>query len=121
MLIIYFQFIIGFVSFLYPEIAIEYKKAVMIYHVFFGVLTFVLSVVTTLLGFSEKILFALYVLIIRSMKRFDLIVCFFLFLYIQETLPARYFTDGRSILKYTSLNINFLRRASCVHGNKTKV
>lgn len=31
------------------------------YHVFFGILTFVLSVITALLGFSEKNMFASYV------------------------------------------------------------
>lgn len=52
------QFTSGFVSFLYPEIAMKYKKAVMPYHIIFGTLTFVLSIVTSVLGFSEKIIFA---------------------------------------------------------------
>ncbi|VVC30069.1 Hypothetical protein CINCED_3A013962 [Cinara cedri] len=54
------QFSSGFVSFLYPEINVQYKKALMPYHKSFGILTFVLSVVTTVLGFSEKIISALY-------------------------------------------------------------
>ncbi|KAE9542971.1 hypothetical protein AGLY_002882 [Aphis glycines] len=52
------QFISGLISFLYPEIAMKYKEAVMPYHIIFGVLTFALSIVTSVLGFSEKIIFA---------------------------------------------------------------
>lgn len=40
------------------------------YHVFFGVLTFALSVVTSVLGFSEKIIFALYVMQLLSLKAY---------------------------------------------------
>lgn len=53
------QFTSGFISFLYPEIGMKYKQAVMPYHIIFGILTFVLSIITSVLGFSEKIIFAL--------------------------------------------------------------
>lgn len=39
----------------------KYKEAVMPYHIIFGILTFALSIVTSVLGFSEKIIFAVYV------------------------------------------------------------
>lgn len=54
------QFIIGFISYLYPGISIKYREVVMPYHVYFGVFSFVLAVITTVLGFSEKLILALY-------------------------------------------------------------
>lgn len=45
----------------------KYKKNVMPYHIIVGILTFVLSITTSVLGFSEKIIFALYVF---TVKRF---------------------------------------------------
>ncbi|XP_026815643.1 ascorbate-specific transmembrane electron transporter 1-like isoform X1 [Rhopalosiphum maidis] len=53
------QFISGFVSFMYPGIAAQYKEAVMPYHIFFGIFNFILAVATSVLGFSEKLIFAL--------------------------------------------------------------
>ncbi|XP_025409229.1 cytochrome b561-like isoform X2 [Sipha flava] len=53
------QFISGFVSFLYPGVAVQYKEAIMPYHFFFGVLTFVLAIATSVLGFGEKLIFSL--------------------------------------------------------------
>jgi len=57
------------VCFLYPEIAVRFKEVIMPYHIFVGVLTFVLSVVTSVLGFSEKIIFTLYVIVVQSFRR----------------------------------------------------
>ncbi|XP_025422088.1 putative cytochrome b561 isoform X1 [Sipha flava] len=53
------QFASGFVTFFYPKVAVQYKKAIMPYHIFIGTLTFILSIVTSVLGISEKIMFAL--------------------------------------------------------------
>lgn len=44
----------------------KYKKVIMPYHIIFGILTFVLSIVTSVLGFSEKVIFALYVFTIKK-------------------------------------------------------
>lgn len=49
------------VSFLYPGIAAAYRETVMPYHVFFGIFNFALAIATSVLGFSEKLIFALYV------------------------------------------------------------
>ncbi|XP_025204829.1 cytochrome b561-like isoform X2 [Melanaphis sacchari] len=53
------QFVSGFVSFMYPGIAAQYREAVMPYHIFFGVFNFILAVVTSILGFGEKLIFTL--------------------------------------------------------------
>ncbi|XP_008179951.1 cytochrome b reductase 1-like isoform X1 [Acyrthosiphon pisum] len=53
------QFVSGFVSFLFPGIAAQYKEAVMPYHIFFGIFNFVLAIATSVLGFSEKLFFVL--------------------------------------------------------------
>jgi len=49
------------VSFLYPGIAAEYRAAIMPYHFFFGVFNFALAIATSVLGFGEKLIFALFV------------------------------------------------------------
>jgi len=59
---IIFQFAVGFVSFLYPGVAVQYKKVIMPYHIYFGVFTFVLAIATSVLGFGEKLIFSLYVI-----------------------------------------------------------
>jgi len=59
---IIFQFAVGFVSFLYPEVAVQYKRVIMPYHIYFGVFTFVLAIATSVLGFGEKLIFSLYVI-----------------------------------------------------------
>ncbi|XP_050434682.1 transmembrane ascorbate-dependent reductase CYB561-like isoform X2 [Adelges cooleyi] len=59
MLMFISQFVGGFVSFLFPGIAGEYRAAVLPYHVFIGVLTFGLAIATSILGVSEKTIFAL--------------------------------------------------------------
>lgn len=48
-------------SFLYPEISAQYKAAIMPYHFFFGVFNFTLAIATSVMGFGEKLIFALYV------------------------------------------------------------
>lgn len=48
-------------SFLFPGVSVQYREVVMPYHVFFGILNFVLAILTSVLGFSEKLIFALYV------------------------------------------------------------
>ncbi|VVC39777.1 Hypothetical protein CINCED_3A013070 [Cinara cedri] len=53
------QFIGGFMSFLYPGIAVQYREAIMPYHVFFGVFNFALVIATSLLGLCEKLIFSL--------------------------------------------------------------
>lgn len=55
------EFAVGFVSFLYPGVAVQYKKAIMPYHIYFGVSTFVLATATSVLGFGEKLIFSLSV------------------------------------------------------------
>lgn len=61
MYLFYFQFISGFVSFLYPGISAQYRQAIMPYHIYFGVLNFALAIATSILGFGEKLIFVLYV------------------------------------------------------------
>lgn len=48
-------------SFLFPGIAVQYKEAIMPYHIFFGVFNFILAIATSVLGFGEKLIFVLYV------------------------------------------------------------
>jgi len=50
---------VGLVSFLYPKATVEYQKTIMPYHVYFGISIFVLAILTTVLGFSEKLIFSL--------------------------------------------------------------
>lgn len=51
------QWVAGFVSFLYPQIAGPMKITYMPIHVFFGLLAFVLAIIAALLGITEKAIF----------------------------------------------------------------
>lgn len=51
------QYVIGFVTFLFPELKMPIKETVMPAHVFFGVLGFVMAIGAALLGMSEKAFF----------------------------------------------------------------
>lgn len=84
-----FQFTGGFVSFMYPEISVQYKEAVAPYHVFFGVFSFILAVMTAVLGFSEKLIFALYVYVNVNAKSISSWRFFFFFLVIKNTNSIR--------------------------------
>ncbi|CAH1721444.1 unnamed protein product [Aphis gossypii] len=53
------QFISGFWIYLYPKVAAQYREMMMPYHVFFGISSFVLAIVSGGLGFCEKIIFSL--------------------------------------------------------------
>ncbi|XP_074040176.1 transmembrane ascorbate-dependent reductase CYB561 isoform X2 [Leptinotarsa decemlineata] len=53
------QFLIGFLSFLYPGISINLRKALMPVHTSFGIGCFILAIVTTLTGVTEKVLWTL--------------------------------------------------------------
>lgn len=97
--------------FLYPEIAVKYKEAIMPYHIFVGVLTFALSVVTSVLGFSEKIMFALYVIVCSKSPNANLIC------WTQEPTVV----DGSTDFEFRELNINDLRRAGRVFTNRTGI
>lgn len=52
-----FQWIGGFVTFLYPQLRGSYKSTLLPYHIFFGLLGYVLEVIAALLGLSEKAFF----------------------------------------------------------------
>jgi len=58
------QLFSGFWCFLYPGAAERHREILAPYHVFFGISIFILAVATAVLGFCEKIIFALYVLFI---------------------------------------------------------
>lgn len=58
------QLFSGFWCFLYPGAAERHREMLAPYHVFFGISIFILAVATAVLGFCEKIIFALYVLFI---------------------------------------------------------
>jgi len=58
------QFACGLWFFLSTRTADNYREAMLPYHVFFGIFIFVLSVVTCILGISEKLIFALYLIIL---------------------------------------------------------
>lgn len=51
------QYVIGFVTFLFPQLKDVVRETVMPFHVFFGVLGFVMSIGAALLGLSEKSFF----------------------------------------------------------------
>nr|CAD7445536.1 unnamed protein product [Timema bartmani] len=51
------QWVFGFVAFLFPELNASIRSAMMPVHVFFGLLAFVLSVATALIGLTEKAIF----------------------------------------------------------------
>ncbi|XP_025195545.1 cytochrome b561-like [Melanaphis sacchari] len=53
------QFISGLWCFLYPGVAAQHRETLAPYHVFFGISIFTLAVATSVLGFTEKIIFAL--------------------------------------------------------------
>ncbi|KAE9524743.1 hypothetical protein AGLY_014793 [Aphis glycines] len=53
------QLISGLWCFLYPGVAVQHRETLAPYHVFFGIGIFILAVATALLGFCEKIIFAL--------------------------------------------------------------
>ncbi|RWS23289.1 cytochrome b561-like isoform X1 [Leptotrombidium deliense] len=53
------QFVGGFVSFLYPTLSGHYRKMILPYHVFFGILLFTLAIATCLSGLTEKAFFSL--------------------------------------------------------------
>lgn len=53
------QLISGLWCFLYPRVAAQHRETLAPYHVFFGIAIFILAVATALLGFCEKIIFAL--------------------------------------------------------------
>ncbi|XP_050544167.1 transmembrane ascorbate-dependent reductase CYB561-like [Daktulosphaira vitifoliae] len=48
------QLICGIISFLYPGVSEMYKTSILPYHMFFGLLTFGLAVVTVTIGISEQ-------------------------------------------------------------------
>lgn len=52
-----FQYVVGFVTFLFPQLKDPIKETVMPIHIFFGLLGFVMAVGAALLGLSEKALF----------------------------------------------------------------
>jgi len=54
-----YQFLSGLIFFLYPGISTQYKEVMAPYHVFFGIFIFMLAVTTSVLGFAEKLIFAL--------------------------------------------------------------
>ncbi|KAJ6642444.1 Plasma membrane ascorbate-dependent reductase CYBRD1 [Pseudolycoriella hygida] len=51
------QWVAGFVSFLYPQIAGPNKMVYMPIHIYFGLLAFVLAIIAALLGITEKAIF----------------------------------------------------------------
>lgn len=51
------QYVVGFVMFLFPQFSDVVKETVMPFHVFFGVMGFVMSIGAALLGLSEKSFF----------------------------------------------------------------
>lgn len=53
------QFIIGFISFLFPGITLTYRRLLMPFHVYIGLTLFVMSCATALLGITEKAFFSL--------------------------------------------------------------
>lgn len=53
------QWIGGFVSFLFPQLKVEYREKILPYHVFFGMTSFVLATTATVLGLAEKAIFKL--------------------------------------------------------------
>lgn len=53
------QFTLGFISFLFPGIALHYRRMILPYHVYFGLTIFVMAGATALLGITEKAIFSL--------------------------------------------------------------
>nr|CAD7412200.1 unnamed protein product [Timema cristinae] len=51
------SWVFGFVAFLFPELNASIRSAMMPVHIFFGLLAFVLSVATALIGLTEKAIF----------------------------------------------------------------
>lgn len=51
------QYVVGFVTFLFPEMRQPVKETIMPSHIFFGTLGFVMAIGAALLGFSEKAFF----------------------------------------------------------------
>jgi len=51
------QWVAGFVSFLYPQVGGPLKSAYMPIHIYFGLLAFILAIISALLGISEKAFF----------------------------------------------------------------
>lgn len=49
-----FQWVAGFVTFLFPQLKAAKREAIMPYHIFFGMSGFVLAIAAALLGLSEK-------------------------------------------------------------------
>lgn len=56
---LFFQWIGGFVSFLYPQMNVPQREAFMPIHIFFGMAGYVLAIAAALLGLSEKAYFKL--------------------------------------------------------------
>jgi len=57
MLLFVFQWIGGFVTFLYPQVRAPLKETIMPFHIYFGLTGYVLAVAAALLGISEKVFF----------------------------------------------------------------
>lgn len=74
--IITFQWIGGFVTFLFPQLKAAQREVIMPYHIFFGMSGFILAIAAALLGLSEKA--GLYVHITFTFTHhFLLNICFF--------------------------------------------
>ena len=56
------QFAMGFISFLFPGIAPNYRRLILPYHVQLGLTIFVMAGATALLGITEKAIFTLLVI-----------------------------------------------------------
>jgi cytochrome b-561 len=59
LVIVFFQWLAGLVTFLFPGLASHLRAAYLPLHVFFGMLIFVLACITALLGIKEKTIWAL--------------------------------------------------------------
>jgi len=58
---VWFQWLLGFVSFLLPFCRQSVRAFVLPIHTFFGVVIFCFAVATAMMGFTEKLIWALYV------------------------------------------------------------
>lgn len=60
-MVLSFQWLGGFFSFLYPLITPQQRENVMPFHVYFGISGYVLAIAAALMGLNEKAIFKLYV------------------------------------------------------------
>ena len=65
------QWVAGCVSFLYPGLQTPLRASYMPLHVFFGIAAFVGAIASCLLGLNEKAIFALQLVAIDLVSKYD--------------------------------------------------